>query len=500
MSVPPFQDGFPNQPQAAINASYFLTPDEKGEWNNWLQNSTLQEKDELVNILHQMWIQAKQAPAQQQQSMQMQNPAPMQTQNQQMGQQSNYQSQQQAPQMQQPQGSVPMQQPIQQSQPQMQMQNPVPMQSQQPQPYQQQVSQYTLPAQPVPTIGVTENQQNLIQAPSGQTQYSNLNTSNNYAQNVNPNNVAEQKVDQPSDNSVESNVSLDVATTENTVANSDTLSKKSVYTPSPIIADPESTDTIEFKAEMKQPPEDKSKSEDEFSFATEEEVAKEPVNPVSNSDNSTEDAKNSENQKDQPKKGNVGIDFNVIRENANKDALAEIKIEYVKARENQEKVYSEYVSKTTDILSNFEDINDYIEAMTDKVLDINDKVISQSQDIQELKNATSARGPALQDQVDEIKYDIQKLSENQRNTRIEIKRSNDELRQRLSILEADSFRQGNDGIEARIAVMKSEMAKMQDTISNFTSGVENSQESQSTNKSSRINRLDNIDFPKTDSK
>ena len=63
MSVTPFNDGFPNEPQQAINFSYFLTAEEKNEWTQWLQSAGPEQRDELVNILHQMWEQAKSAPA-----------------------------------------------------------------------------------------------------------------------------------------------------------------------------------------------------------------------------------------------------------------------------------------------------------------------------------------------------------------------------------------------------------------------------------------------------
>jgi hypothetical protein len=59
MSIQPFQDGFPNQAQAAINASYFLSDEDRNEWFEWLKTADEQQQDELVNILHTMWEDAQ---------------------------------------------------------------------------------------------------------------------------------------------------------------------------------------------------------------------------------------------------------------------------------------------------------------------------------------------------------------------------------------------------------------------------------------------------------
>jgi hypothetical protein len=56
MSGQIFKDGFPVDPQSAVGASYFLSDSEKQEWGEWLQTATAEQKQELVEILHSMWI------------------------------------------------------------------------------------------------------------------------------------------------------------------------------------------------------------------------------------------------------------------------------------------------------------------------------------------------------------------------------------------------------------------------------------------------------------
>ncbi len=51
-----FTDGFPNEAFAAVNFSYFLTLNEKKEWIEWLARQNSEKQNELVHILHGMWV------------------------------------------------------------------------------------------------------------------------------------------------------------------------------------------------------------------------------------------------------------------------------------------------------------------------------------------------------------------------------------------------------------------------------------------------------------
>lgn len=56
MSQNNYQDGFPTEPLSAVNASYFLSENEKEEWKEWLKDASDEHKKELVETLHSMWI------------------------------------------------------------------------------------------------------------------------------------------------------------------------------------------------------------------------------------------------------------------------------------------------------------------------------------------------------------------------------------------------------------------------------------------------------------
>jgi hypothetical protein len=51
-----FQDRFPLDPTQAVQASTFLTDQERAEWMQWLTSATPEDKAELVNTLHEIWI------------------------------------------------------------------------------------------------------------------------------------------------------------------------------------------------------------------------------------------------------------------------------------------------------------------------------------------------------------------------------------------------------------------------------------------------------------
>jgi hypothetical protein len=408
MSTQPFQDGFPNQAPAAINASYFLSNEDRNEWFEWLKTADEQQQDELVNILHTMWEDAQRQNSQQ-------------------------------------------------------------------------------------------NQQSAIQQydPNPQSNIQDLNSQGNMVQPM-ANAMTDIETKEPE-------VVLETESKDEASAFSfkkpleelspePKISKKNLevneaYIPSSIISEPDVGDK------------DLGESEDDFKFDSIEDIAISNTDKISPQDKNYDEDSNLDDEdsykqtdlEDAPVKklSSGGIDFVSIRSKTKKDDILSIKDSFINARKEQEISLNDFVEKVSSVIGEFEEVNDYIEAMTDKVLSINDEVISQAQDIQDLKNQTQNRGGSLQDQIDEVKYDVEKILKEIRNIRIEIKRSNDEIRSRLSILEADSFRAENDGINQKLSVIKSELSKLQDA---HVSGSQ--PQTFSEQFKNRSSRLDNIKFQK----
>jgi hypothetical protein len=417
MSTQPFQDGFPNQAQAAINASYFLSNEDRNEWFEWLKTADEQQQDELINILHTMWEDAQR------------------------------------------QNSLQNAQPNIQNQP--QQQNSV-----------QGSNQYTQP----------QNVDNNIVQPMANAM-TNIDLSESdrvpeLAPSVSQPQPAAFSLEKPS---VE-------AVSQPKITKKD-LEVDEGYKPSPIIASPEIVQEPEeesFEFDTVEDVETSKIQTDNNIKKVEKEVR--TVQPLEDEIDNEEVETNSTSAK---RLSSGGIDFVSIRSNIKKDEILSIKNTFKNSREAHEQCFGDFVDKVTTVICEFEEVNDYIEAMTDKVLTINDEVISQAQDIQDLKNQTQNRGGSLQDQIDEVKYDVEKILKEIRNIRIEIKRSNDEIRSRLSILEADSYRAENDGINQKLSVIKSELSKLQDA---HVSGSQ--PQTFSEQFKSRSSKLDNIKFKK----
>ena len=131
--------------------------------------------------------------------------------------------------------------------------------------------------------------------------------------------------------------------------------------------------------------------------------------------------------------------------------------------------------------------------MTDKVLTINDQVINQGEEIQLLKNGTQARGSSLQDQTDEIRYDIEKLIKEIRNVKIEQKRAVDEIRTRLSTMESNSFRNDGNDFELKYNILKSQVEKLQNQ-NNFDKIIPKSEPVSKSNRAERLNSISSKNF------
>ena len=54
-----FQDGFPLDPIQAVQAATFLSSSERDEWMGWLNSASPEDKTELVNTLHEIWVENK---------------------------------------------------------------------------------------------------------------------------------------------------------------------------------------------------------------------------------------------------------------------------------------------------------------------------------------------------------------------------------------------------------------------------------------------------------
>jgi hypothetical protein len=158
------------------------------------------------------------------------------------------------------------------------------------------------------------------------------------------------------------------------------------------------------------------------------------------------------------------IDFSSIRNNVRKQELIEITNKFVESNQSNEKTFKELIEKQTKILTEFEDINDYVEAMTETILSLNDQMKTRAQDIQDLRNQTDIKGPSAQSQLDDLGYTLDQIKKDLRGIRVESDRGMKELLSRVAVLEANSYK-GDSDIDARVSVLQSKISQLTHTNS-----------------------------------
>ncbi len=275
---------------------------------------------------------------------------------------------------------------------------------------------------------------------------------------------------------------------EDSKLSADTLVEGSKYKPSSIL-DKEDDEENEFskieKSLGKKKLEPQEPETHNFEFDDTEETA--PIDTKKNLDSnellSENDSKHSKHHEDKK----TIIDFGSIRNNVRKNELQKATQTFTDARDNQEKSFKELIEKQTLILSEFEDINDYVEAMTDTILNLNDQMKTRAQDIQDLRNLTDIKGPSAQSQLDELGYTLDQIKKEIRSVKVESERGLKELLSRVAVLEANSYR-GDSDIDARVALLQSKLSQMNGSEKT----IKSSPNGEVSSKQDKLNKLQSI--------
>lgn len=187
--------------------------------------------------------------------------------------------------------------------------------------------------------------------------------------------------------------------------------------------------------------------------------------------NSNDDGKSIAVQKDESLTMDYkSFDIKKVRETATKNELDVVYKDYLHSKDkysSAEKVYFESQSALFDklmgIVVNFEQVADYFESMTEKLLDMNDKIITQGRDLQSFKSSFVAKNQDLDDKVQLQESDTQRLERDLRDTKSLNSRRYQELAELTSRINNDSFgdevtmKQRLDLIDAKIAKLNNQM-------------------------------------------
>lgn len=187
------------------------------------------------------------------------------------------------------------------------------------------------------------------------------------------------------------------------------------------------------------------------------------INDNTNTQIETEQLKKVEKKNEPPK-----AVFNVakIRESATKKALEDIYQSYNEAREksyNEEKTYretqGEFMDKVMKVVVNFEQVADFFDSMTQKLLEMNDKLVQQVKDYSEMKSKLTSQQSDLTDQVEEIRRDVDRLYREVKDGKADTRRKIEEIDGQMASFGADAYRQ--DGILQRLDLIMSRLHKVE---------------------------------------
>jgi len=183
----------------------------------------------------------------------------------------------------------------------------------------------------------------------------------------------------------------------------------------------------------------------------------EPKRVKENKNNSKPQSYKGNNKKDQV------IEFNSLKDPGTKDMLNEIYNDYIETYDSNQKKFVVFLDRVTKVLSNYETISSHFENLTGKVVDINDKMVAQARDIQALKDATRTQaGTSIQEQIDDLRFDLDNLEKDVRSLRTESRRKTSELSQQMAAVGADSY--GDGGVIQKIELLKSDINNLKQDI------------------------------------
>jgi len=349
-----FPDGFPRDPIAAIDYSYFLTDAEKIEWRGWLQTANASQQEELVNTLHDLWVDAQKSAVPNGFNVN---------------------------------GSTP------------------------PQPQQQRAAQPPQPQQVQNNAEFSQPASDFIMPVAQQTQPS-----------VAPQN--NQKPAKPAQ-SVEEINNQNAKNFGNTK-----------YSKNPLLD------------------EDDNNSSNDFSFQN---TQKEEANKVQ---------KQAEAKKSQTQSATRFLNIKNLRESATREELEFLYSSYLKSRETNFKTekdvvenHAMFLDKVMNIVVNFEQVADYYEAMTEKLLEMNDKLVANARDVAQIKNEYQNKQLSAQDEIDALKDRMDRFENQLRDLRLSNNKRFQEIQDEVSIFEADSL--GYDGMAQRFELLESKISKLE---------------------------------------
>jgi hypothetical protein len=237
--------------------------------------------------------------------------------------------------------------------------------------------------------------------------------------------------------------------------NIENLVKDNKYRPNPLLQnDPEETKS-------------------DFNYRNPTEVDQKPQNNFNknkpNNNPATQQSKNNT-----AKKSGGVVKFNNLKDDGSSELLEEIYGDYMQTYDTNQKKLMSFMERITKVISNYETLTGHFKEMTEKHLEMNSQIVHQAQDIQSLENSTASQsGKSLQEQIDDIKYELESqggslraLEREMRTVKTENRRRIDELSQHVAGLGADKY--GEEGVLQKIELLRSEIEDLKNNHKNLS--------------------------------
>jgi uncharacterized membrane-anchored protein YhcB (DUF1043 family) len=456
MNPTTFPDGFPRDPLKAIEYSYFFSDEEKQDWRDWLQSAPSEQQEELVEILHNMWLDhQKQAIPNGFQNGNTQdvdlNTMPAATPTQAVA-----QPVPAAPAPTTPVQSQPVMQPAPIKEAEIQLE-PI---AQDPEAsyyptetfemedgedktdMDQMIPEFDLsqetpipPAdiptpvvKPVPQASITQSQP-AKPIPAAQPQIK--------------------------------DIELDDKTIRENIRN---LGSEE-YTPNPLLQNmPERTaDRIEPPLKQPQPSKNNNASQVQDNGNGTKTKANPSQNPQAKSVSTAQPVAN--------KQPAPAFQVAKVRETATREMLEDIYNNYVstrarsfKSEQELHELHAAFLDKIMKVVVNFEQVADYFESMTTKLLEMNDTIVDQASKLAAAKAESDRRFSKLERSVEDVSDDNQRNERKIKDVGMDSRDRYNELSQQLASFGADAYRQ--DGVNSRIDLLSARIQKLegQDSI------------------------------------
>jgi len=475
-----FQDGFPTNPAEAIEFSYFFTETEKQEWREWLQTSTPDEQNEMVEMLHKIWMDKQKQVVPDQFNG-----------NAQFG---GFENQGQNIQNNIPQNNIPNFQP----QPDLYAQNPNNTQG-----FNNQTVNNNFPNQSFGFQSNTqtqENPQNLGNQPINFNQ-----NTGNYNQNTelptfefnnqgipDLNNTFKQPENQitsnplnapeiePETNAIASNESNidDLDDDDFDFSFDDNLEDEEIVTPTT----KQDTTSNDLKAKTddkinKEDFIDNSENEEDDIFKSFDDLDEKEKE----SQTETQSApKISEPTSPQPTKSSApAFSISKIRETATKEDLENLYTDYLNARHStssskiqHDESYDKLMEKVIAIVLNFESVADYLEFMTTKLAQMNETIVNQAEKIASFQNGQNNYAHDLKNEIEQLQTKLEGIEKRIENDFSQYKKQLDQIEIKSGSQNVSAYT-SQDSLNLQIDLLKSKVFKLEKSIQQNVSTVIN---------------------------